>query len=163
SLLLYAIRRKAARMVFAVVAVGYLWFFWSWGLNYHRPRLQVKLSLDPQSVKKTDIEEFTRLAAAELNRLRPTVVAMRIADDLSPQASARVRRVMERIEGQNWRAAGRIKHSIFAQGWFRIAGIEGMFNPFGHEPLVTSGLLPFEYPFVTTHELAHVWGIPNEG
>ena len=47
--------------------------------------------------------------------------------------------------------------------WFRIAGIQGMFNPIVHEPIVASGLLSFELPFVMSHELAHVRGYPDEG
>jgi hypothetical protein len=70
---------------------------------------------------------------------------------------------MSRIDGTDWTAAHRIKRSLLAEWWLRIAGIDGLFNPFGHEPVVASTLLPFERPFIDAHELAHVRGIPNEG
>src|SRR5262249_10094272 len=41
--------------------------------------------------------------------------------------------------------------------------IDGVFNPFGHEPLISKDLLDVERPFVIAHELAHVRGYPDEG
>ena len=161
--LIYSIRsRKPGVLIFAVSA-SYLWFFWSWGINYHRPRLETKLLLRSDNITPAEVERFAQTAAAELNRLWPSVPQSQPTPEVAMLAAQRVRTVMGRIEGRDWVAADRIKHSVFAQGWFRISGIEGMFNPFGHEALVTSDLLPFEYPFVMTHELAHVRGIPNEG
>src|SRR4051794_23948761 len=47
-LLLYSVRRREWWFLAGVVSFLYLWFFWTWGLNYHRPplvqRLQVSLS-----------------------------------------------------------------------------------------------------------------------
>ena len=56
----------------------------------------------------------------------------------------------------------RIKTSWFADPWFRMAGIDGVFNPFGYEPIVSGSLLDIERPFVIAHELAHARGYPAE-
>jgi hypothetical protein len=63
----------------------------------------------------------------------------------------------------DWAAATRIKHFYPAEAWFHAAGIDGVFNPFGHEPILVSGISSFRLPFVMTHELAHVHGIAGEG
>jgi hypothetical protein len=102
-------------------------------------------------------------AAAELNRLYPLASPPLDREASARIAAVRVERVVSRIDGRDWRAASRVKRSVLAETWFRMSGIEGMFNPFGHEPLVPSKLLNVELPFVMSHELAHVRGVPNEG
>ena len=79
------------------------------------------------------------------------------------EASSRVRQVVAQIDGTDWEAATRIKHSYPADLWFHAAGIDGVFNPIGHEPILVSGIPSFRLPFLMTHELAHVHGIADEG
>jgi hypothetical protein len=43
------------------------------------------------------------------------------------------------------------------------AGVDGVFNPLAHEPIITNTLLDVERPFIISHELAHVRGYPDEG
>ena len=69
----------------------------------------------------------------------------------------------QRIDGGDFLSASRVKTSWLAEIWFGRAGVEGMFNPFGHEPLISSSLLHMELPFVISHELAHARGIADEG
>jgi len=164
ALAAYGIRARKGRILVAALSGAYLWFFWTWGLNYHRMPLETKLALDRRSVSRGDVEALARTAAAELNRLWPAVSNERWDKRaVAESAAARVRAVVSKIHDRDWPAAGRVKRSIFAEGWFRIAGVDGMFNPFGHEPVVASGLLGFELPFVISHEFAHVRGVPDEG
>ena len=79
------------------------------------------------------------------------------------EAVERVRRVAAVIDGAKWQGSSRIKNSLLANPWFHAAGIDGVFNLFAHEPLITNSLLQFEKPFVMTHELAHVYGYAGEG
>ena len=67
------------------------------------------------------------------------------------------------IDGEDWDAAHRIKVSRISNVWFRAAGVDGMFNPAGHEPVISATVLDIERPFVMSHELAHVRGYPDEG
>jgi len=111
--------------------------------------------------------QFVQEIAESLNRLWPVLRQESpfglTESEITVQADRRVRRVLSQIDGKEWSAAKRIKHSIFADWWFRVSGIDGMFNPFGHEPLLVSGIPDFELPFLTCHELAHVHGIADEG
>ena len=164
AILIYVARWRRGRMFVGIVSAAYLWFFWSWGLNYHRPGLAMTLGLDGRTVTGAEMDAFTQTAATELNRLWPIASNQDFNESSTARFAAdRVRSVISRIDGTDWDAAHRIKRSLLAGWWLKIAGVDGMFNPFGHEPVVASTLLPFEMPFIDAHELAHVRGVPNEG
>ena len=156
------VRKRRWAWILNIVAVLYLIFFWFWGLNYHRQPLASKLAVEGARMQRDAMEAFAEVAANELNRLYRE---NRSDDELRmrEEADRRVRRVIEVIDGTDWQSARRIKVSWLANPWFRAAGIEGVFNPLGHEPVVYNSLLDVERPFVIAHELAHVRGYPDEG
>jgi hypothetical protein len=146
------------------VAFLYLIFFWFWGINYHRQPLSSKLHADPAADRPEAIEEFAGRAAAEINRLYSKKESQAYDESMTrAEAAKRVRRVVAIIDGTNWSAAHRIKRSWVAGPWMRAAGVDGVFNPFAQEPIVTGSLLDIERPFIISHELAHVRGYPDEG
>jgi Protein of unknown function (DUF3810) len=158
------LRKRRWMWIVNAVACLYLVFFWFWGLNYHRQPLSSKLQANPAAGQPAAIEEFSRRAASELNRLYPKKESQAYDESLTrAEAAKRVRRVVAIIDGTNWNAADRIKRSWLAAPWMRAAGVDGVFNPFGHEPIVTGSLLDIERPFIISHELAHVRGYPDEG
>ena len=164
AILITAIRFRSWRFIIGLIAAAYLFFFWSWGLNYHRQGIETKLGIDAGRVSPEQIDEFARIAAGELNRLWPmTEIGSTTAEMMAQQSADRVRAVIAKLDGTDWPAASRIKRSWLINPWFRVAGIDGMFNPMVHEPIVVTGLLGFERPFVMSHELAHVRGYPDEG
>jgi Protein of unknown function (DUF3810) len=164
SLLIYCVLRRRWRLLVGAASFFYLWFFWGWGLNYHRPPLADRLHLDPGGLGKPDFEAFAETAAREINRLWPLASKASLSrEEISNIAGSRVERVVEKIDGTDWRISRQVKHSFLLEPWYRGAGIDGMFNPFGHEALIVNGLLPFEMPFLMSHEIAHVRGIANEG
>ena len=163
-LVIYLVYRRKLLAVVGIAAGGYLFFFWSWGLNYHRQSLISKLEFDAGQVNPESIGELARDVAGELNRL----YQQRDASDYDEErvagaANERVRQVVEELDGTTWETSPRVKTSRLLNPFFKASGVEGMFNPFGHEALVTSGLLPFERPMILAHEIAHVRGYPNEG
>ena len=160
----YLVYRRKFLAVVGIVAGGYLFFFWTWGLNYHRQPLISKLEFEAGRVTPESVGEFGRDVADELNRLYRQKDTSGYDDTTVRQvANQRVRQVVEELDGTNWETSPRMKTSRLLNPFFKAAGVEGMFNPFGHEALVTSGLLPFERPMVLAHEIAHVRGYPNEG
>jgi hypothetical protein len=164
-LLLAALFRwRALRLGLNVLAALYLVFFWSWGLNYQRQPLASKLPFDSQRADSAGIDIFAKRTATEINRLylekgRAPYDEQRVRQE----AVYRVRHVVGILDGLEWPATQRVKSSFFVNPWFRVAGVDGLFNPFGQEPLVSNTLLAIERPFVIAHELAHVRGYPNEG
>jgi len=164
TLLVVAVRRRKFYFLANAVAVLYLIFFFTWGLNYHREPLISKIPYDAQRTGNAAIETFAKEIAEQINRLyvekqREPVDDRRVREE----AVERVRRVAAVIDGAKWQGSSRIKNSLLANPWFHAAGIDGVFNLFAHEPLITNSLLQFEKPFVMTHELAHVYGYAGEG
>jgi hypothetical protein len=160
----WLIRRRQWKLLLNLVAAAYLIFFWSWGLNYHRQPLASKLPMDPEQTKPEVLVKFTRHAAAEINRLYQEKETMPY-DEVATREEARlrVRHVVGIIDGTDWDAPHRIKISWIGDAWFHAAGIDGMFNPAGQEPIISNTVLDIERPFVIAHELAHVRGYPDEG
>jgi hypothetical protein len=162
--LLVAVRRKKYWLLANGVAALYLFFFWSWGLNYHRQPLAAKTPSDASRADTAALDSFAREIARNLNRLYPVKEAHVYDENHTRDASARrVRHVTAVIDGTDWQGSARIKQSYIASPWFHAASIDGVFNLFGHEPVVTDNLLSFEQPFAMSHELAHVYGYAAEG
>src|SRR6516162_8588069 len=164
AVLVFLLLKRQWKWILNLVAVVYLVFFWTWGLNYHRQPLKSKLELDSDRMQSAAIMDFAKRTAQELNRLYPEKEKQGY-DEMQTrvEAASRVRRVVAVIDGSNWEAAHRIKVARIADPWFHAAGIDGMFNPFPQEPLINNTLLDIERPFVIAHELAHVRGYPDEG
>jgi hypothetical protein len=161
---LYAVYRRKFFGLIGWLAAGYLFFFWSWGLNYHREPVSSKLDFHPEWVDADTVAGLTVEAALALNSLyRPVPPEIYTADYLSAEATWRVGRVIAELDGTFWPAGSAVKSSRILDPFFRAAGVDGMFNPFGHEALVVGGLLPVELPMVVLHEVAHVRGYPDEG
>jgi hypothetical protein len=162
-LLVLLIRGRRWTWLANIFAALYLIFFWTWGLNYHREPLDSKLPFDSARLEPQPMMEFSRRAAAELNRLY-VEKQKHDYDDASTRAEAvrRVRKVVGVIDASDWESAKRIKISRIGNPWLHAAGIDGVFNPFGHEPVISNSLLDVERPFVMAHEAAHVRGYPNE-
>src|SRR5262245_25683416 len=164
ALLIYSAWRRRWRLLLGAIFAFYLWFFWGWGLNYHRPPLASRLHLDLSALSESDFERFTETAVEEINRLWPQASSSPLdRETIGRIASGRVERVIREIDQTSWKAAAHVKHSVLADPWYRVAGVDGMFNPFGQEPLVVAGPYPFELPFLMSHEIAHVRGVANEG
>ena len=164
----FSFRQKNWRLPLGLASIVYLVFFWGWGLNYHRSPIEVRLGLKAvPKLSKEDINQFLTATTVAVNRLWSESADQKAGPldsaGLEKEASSRVREVLSQIDGTDWAAATRIKHFYPAEVWFHAAGIDGVFNPFGHEPILVSGISSFRLPFVMTHELAHVHGIASEG
>jgi hypothetical protein len=164
AILIYGVFRRRWRLLVGAASLLYLGFFWSWGLNYHRPPVSDRLHLDTQELQKADFDRFTTEAAEQVNRLWPLASQAPLdREAIAAMALDRVERVVFKVDGTDWRITHKVKRSLLLEPWYAGAGIDGMFNPFGHEPLVVKGPYPFELPFLMSHEIAHVRGIANEG
>lgn len=164
ALLIYVLYRRRWRVLVGVASFFYLWFFWGWGLNYHRPLVSERLQLESRQIGTEEYHQLEATALEQLNRLRPLAAQAPLdRGAASAMAFDRVERVVFTIDGTDWPITHRVKRSVFLEPWYVRAGIDGMFNPFGHEPLVIRGPLPFELPFIMSHEIAHARGIANEG
>jgi hypothetical protein len=145
-------------------ALLYLFFVASWGMNYRRVPLAVKLHSDSARVSTPAVRALAERSAARLNALHGAAHTA----GWPPQAGIDSRLAsalggVERELGADRVAMPARPKRTMLDWYFRRALVDGMTDPFFLETLVASDLLPFERPFVTAHEWAHLAGYANEG
>ena len=102
---------------------------------------------------------FGEAAVAHVN----TLVGARGHDQLAARASleSAFRKAQEHLGATRTTGGAPAKRSMFS--WYlRMAGIDGMMNPFFLEIILNPDVLPVERPFALAHEWAHLAGYANE-
>jgi hypothetical protein len=149
----------------ALAAVVYLVFLASWGLNYRRPALTLRLDYVAGRATPEAAGALARRVVAGANRLHaaanrggPSTWEAVAADLRQPFAA-----VQAQLQGRPVAPArpGRPKRSVLTF-YFERAGVDGMTDPFFLEVLVNRQLLPFERSAVLAHEWAHLAGFADE-
>jgi uncharacterized protein DUF3810 len=148
----------------ALVAALYLTFLVTWGLNYRRVPLVVKLDFKPERVSA---DRARALASESADRLNALYGPSRVSHaPLSYSTDAALADAFNSAAPEFGISAiavlPRPKRSML-DGYFRRAGVAGMTDPFFIETLIASDLLPFERPFVVAHEWSHAAGLADEG
>ena len=153
----------AARLTVLAAAI-YLVFLVAWGLNYRRETLAAKLGYTEDRVTAAALDALAGAGVAHLNRLFEVIETRawprleELPTDLGP-AFERVQREL----GASRPAPAVVPRRSLLTPYFRRAGIDGMFDPFSLQVLVNDTVLPFERPFVTAHEWAHLAGFAPRG
>ena len=146
-----------------LVAIVYLWFLASWGLNYSRPPLETSLAFDASRVTP---EAVRALAEYSIERANQTHAAGHAAGfpriDESPQ---RLIDALHQVERELGRPRPTVlsapKWSIFTP-FYRASGVSGQLGPFFLETLLNPDLTGPERPAVLAHEWAHLSGYAPE-
>jgi hypothetical protein len=149
-----AIRGLASLALLA--AIAYLWFLALWGLNYRRLPLETKIEFDAARITPGAARQLGELAVTHLNGYREQRLAMAGAKPLE-HAFAEAQAML----GHAPAVPGVPKKSLLGF-YFRTAAIDGMTDPWFLEIIVNDDVLPFERPFVTAHEWAHLAGYAHE-
>ena len=147
----------------AGAAALYLVFLATWGMNYRRVSLAAELGYAESRVTEPALESLTVAAVEQLNRLYDATQDQTWPQlaDLPGRLGEPFARVQERL-GVSPVAPGLAPRRSVLTPYFRRAGIDGMVDPFSLQVLVNESVLPFERPFVTAHEWAHVAGFAHE-
>jgi len=147
----------------AAVAMLYLLFLLTWGLNYRRVPLERKIPYDSSRVTVEAAREATQFATDRLNALYPAAHAI---DTIEPVISSSLATAFagatRELGASGATVPARPKTSILNL-YFRPAAVAGMTDPYFLETLVESDLLPIERPFVIAHEWSHLAGFADEG
>ena len=146
-----------------LVAALYVVFLTVWGLNYRRQSLASRLDYAESLVTVAELESLTVVAVDHLNQLYDATEAETWPQfsDLPDRLGAAFVRVQQQL-GVSVPTLGLVPRRSILTPYFRRAGIDGMLDPFFLQILVNDSVLPFERPFVTAHEWAHVAGYAHE-
>lgn len=153
--------RFVARIA-TLAAVLYLTFLAVWGLHYRREPLRQTLDFRDERVTEDALRQLADQAVSELNAMHPQLPQVWPEwEDLRPQLTSAFRVAAAEI-GVEWHVElAEPKRSLLNE-YFRQTAIDGMVNPFFLEVLVNRDVLPFERPFVVSHEWGHLAGRASE-
>ena len=155
------IRRAAADAAVSlvlIVSILILVFMVVWGLNYRRVPLEARLDYSAARVTRDATQSFAALALDRVNALEPSKQTTAASHDALVRAFAETER---RLGATRTARTAEPKTSLFS--WYlRMAGIDGMVDPWFLEILVNPDVLEIEYPFTLTHEWAHLAGYADE-
>lgn len=147
-----------------VVALFYL----LWGFNYHQTSLQDRLGFDLEGVTAEDIEaEFdraTKVLQLEAERLPAhyasdeSIVSIPVKDhDLRTE----VEEALRLLEIPH---KGRVRvRQLWPNGFLLRWSTAGIYIPHTGEGHIDRGLLSVQKPFTIAHEMAHGYGVTDEG
>ncbi len=164
--------RKRARYAFQASANGLgalvFFFLFLWGFNYQRTPIFQQLNLQP---KPLDAQQLTaeldltlQLASLDRGRITQDTTALTEAMAYSPLEDL-VRITMQanlEVLGLNFTGRPRTKE-FPPEGLMRRMGILGIYFPFTGESYLDPSLHALEKPFTIAHEMAHSYGVTDEG
>jgi len=150
------------------VAAAVFFFYVLWAFNYHQVPLPKHLGYDLKSVTAEDIQvEFDRASASLItaaNQLPPD-----LTDDLTLQRKA----VSDNDLRDDVEAAlktlglphlGRVRvRQLWPKGTLLRWSTAGIYIPQVGEGHIDEGLLSVQKPFTMAHEMAHGYGVTDEG
>ena len=152
---------SSALTILTLTAALFLIFLGLWGLNYRRLPLDEKLEYDRNRVTREAAAKLGDYAVREVNALH--AAAHGVDRSSAPQPSLEMAfDAAQRILGSERTAVPGVPKRSLLERYFRAAAIDGMTDPFFLEIILNPDTLPFERPFVLTHEWAHLAGYANE-
>jgi hypothetical protein len=154
---------EAVRRIVRAVSIATLLFLWAWGFNYRR--LPLESALKGGVAEQPTVEALNIAfgdAAALASRLRPQVQTEGRLHSIGLALKDPMNVALQSLSREPLHVPGQPKYSLVLTPFFTWSGVTGMMNPFGHESIVLSDLLPFERPFVLAHEWAHLAGQADE-
>ena len=150
--------------------LGALIFFFLvlWGFNYQRTPIVQQLGLQPKAMNleqvKSEVLITYRLAQQHRNAVTRDTAA--IEEILSyPELEKLVRsNIAENLDMLGLNFTGRPRTKLFPPpGFMRKMGILGIYFPFTGESYIDPTLHALEKPFTVAHEMAHSYGVTDEG
>jgi len=150
--------------------LGALIFFFLvlWGYNYQRIPIFQQIGMKPVPLNEEQLIREIELTRNILNQLRYNIEEDTVAigetikyDELEKLVRANMRENMFLL-GLNFTGEPRTKQ-FYPAGFMRKMGILGIYFPFTGESYIDASLHPLEKPFTIAHEMAHSYGVTDEG
>lgn len=147
-------------MLVRLLALGVVWFYLSWGLNYSRLPIAEQLHLPKMPTDSLALRTEVLWSLQTTNTLWRQMPAWNL-EILDREMESCYRRIFEKLPLELMPGTRRPKF-LLVPALFNYTQTSGMFGPFLHEVHLNSELLPVELPFVLAHEKAHQMGFARE-
>jgi len=149
---------------------GVLFFFFLlWGYNYGRIPLVTQLGLQVKPTPVATLKQSLEKTTEEAIRVRTDIVGDKetaLDKTYLPQNMETLVRqsVLKTLKELGYPAVSKVRGRLLVpKGIFLRFGTAGLYWPFVGEGNIDSGLHELQQPFTLAHELAHGYGITNEG
>jgi hypothetical protein len=150
--------------------LGALVFFFLilWGFNYQRTPIFQQLGLKPKALDLVELKEEIWITQRLVLQYRGIITqdTTAITETLPyPELEKLVRtNVGENLDMLGLNFTGNPRTKMFPpDGFMRKMGILGIYFPFTGESYIDPTLHPLEQPFTIAHEMAHSYGVTDEG
>jgi len=165
--------RKKGFIYMAIRAIGgfavlVFFFYWFWAFNYHQVSLPDRLGFNMQSVGAADIQQEFERSSASL-----VVAANALPNDMRDDYSIRKKPITDSdlradVEGAlktlGLPHVGRVRvRQLMPKGILLRWSTAGIYIPQAGEGHIDAGLLSVQKPFTMAHEMAHGYGVTDEG
>jgi len=149
----------------AMVVIAFLFL---WGFNYGRVSLPDQLGLTPKSLDTEELWEELRQTTKFVSILRTQLPLSNQSDykslPLDQNTQARIRATMtKQLDQIGYPIEGLVRIRRVWPGVLLSFNTSGIYFPLTGEGHVDEGLHTLQVPFVMAHEMAHGYGITDEG
>ncbi len=143
-------------------------FMLLWGFNYGRVPLSEQLELDTRPLSSEELWQELEQSAKFVSILRTQLPLSDTTDyeslPLSQGAEARIRHTLKnQLAALDLPAAGTVRIREVVPGGLLHFNTSGVYFPLTGEAHLDEGLHSLQKPFVMAHEMAHGFGITDEG
>lgn len=138
-------------------------FYLLWGFNYARPNLTDRLPYTPNEITDSQLLLLASHTVNSLNELRTPELLSQFPS--KSVAEKELRPALEHVLSKyniNLRTRSTVR-GLWPAGVLRKLGISGIYFPYTGEALVEAAQPQPEKLFVMAHELAHSYGVTDEG
>jgi hypothetical protein len=154
-----------------LAVLGWLafWFMLLWGFNYDRVSLEERISLErmefpPEYLKAQLVarDSLLETGRADIAAASASITEANLPQDMEEELRFQVKQAMEDLGYNNVEGRPRGRQ-LRPKGILMRFGSSGMYFPYTGEANIDAGLHPLQKPFTMAHELAHAYGIGDEG
>ena len=138
----------------------YVWFYLSWGLNYYRYNIYIRLQTPPVAYEEQHFQDFLKEYTKCLNASYQPQTEVD-SDTLRHHIGsfyANLPEIYGLTQPQSWQHP---KKFIFTPLYSKVS-VLGSMGPFFSEAQLNADLLEVQYPFTYAHEFSHLLGVSNE-